>query len=190
MRAAVAALLVALAAPVGAAEPSPLPPPLPLPMEVEVRFALTDHTGRAVTEADFAGRTVAIFFGYASCEAICSVALPRVGAALDLLGETGDGVDALMITIDPERDTVESLGPALARWHPRLIGLTGPEAALAAARSAFQVEAEVVAIDAAGDPIFAHGGFVYVIGPDGRLLALLPPILSPERMAEIIRAHL
>lgn len=185
MRAGVAALLAVLAGPVGAAEP-----PAPLPIEIEVRFDLVDHTGRAVTEADYRGRPIAIFFGYASCEAICSVALPRLGAALDLLGEEAAGLAPLVITVDPGRDTVETMGPALARWHPRLVGLTGSEAALAAARAAFQVEAEVVTVDPAGDPIYAHGSFIYLAGPDGRVRTLLPPILAPERMAEIIAAHL
>ena len=60
---------------------------LPFPVDIQAKFALIDHDGRAVTEQDYAGKTMAIFFGYASCPAICSVAMPRLGAALDLLGD-------------------------------------------------------------------------------------------------------
>lgn len=165
-------------------------PALPFPVDIEARFRLTDQTGRAVTEADFAGRPMAVFFGYANCEAICSVALPRLGAALDMLGEKADGLAALLITVDPARDTVETMGPALAKWSPHLVGLTGSEAALADARAAFQVEASQVGEDFEGRPIYAHGSFVYLIGPDGKVLTLLPPILGPERMAEIIGSYL
>jgi len=166
------------------------PAALPFPVEIRARFALTDHTGRQVTEADFAGTPMAIFFGYANCEAICSVALPRLGQALDLLGEDADGLAPLVITVDPARDTVATMGPALAKWHPRLIGLTGSDAALAAARAAFQVESKAIGEDLDGQPIYAHGSFIYLIGPDGKVATLLPPILGPERMAEIIRSHL
>lgn len=165
-------------------------PEAPFPVDIRAEFALTDQTGRDVTEADFAGRPMAIFFGYASCEAICLVALPRLGQALDLLGPEAEALAPILITVDPARDTPAGMRRSLARWHPRLIGLTGPEGALAAARAAFQVEAKKLFDDPEGNPVYAHGSFIYLIGPDGRLLTLLPPILGPERMAEIIRQYL
>ena len=163
---------------------------LPFPVDIDARFSLIDQDGRAVTQADFADKPMAIFFGYANCEAICSVALPRLGQALDLLGDKVDGLSPLLITVDPARDTPEKMGPALAKWHPKLRGLTGTEAALAQARDAFQVETSRVGEDAEGQPIYAHGSFIYLIGPDGNVLTLLPPILGPERMAQIISGYL
>jgi len=164
--------------------------PLPMPIDVQARFDLVDHTGRPVTQDDFAGEPMLIFFGYANCEAICSVALPRMAEALDQMGEDASAISALMITVDPDRDTLETLGPALAKWHPRLIGLTGTKDALANARAAFQVEASEVAEDVEGNPIYAHGSFIYLIGADGKALTLMPPILGPERMAQIISSYL
>lgn len=163
---------------------------LPLPVEIRARFDLVADDGRHITERDFSGRHMAIFFGYANCQAICSVALPRLGQALDLLGSRGDGVAPLLITVDPSRDRVGVMGPALTKWHERLIGLTGSEEALAAARAAFQVDRQKVMDDVEGRPVYAHGSFIYLVGPDGRVETLLPPILSPERMAEIIGSYL
>lgn len=165
-------------------------PSLPLPIDVQARFELIEHTGRPVTQEDYAGKPMLIFFGYANCEAICSVALPRMAEALDLLGEEAAAINALMITVDPDRDTLDTLGPALAKWHSRLVGLTGTKSALASARAAFQVEASEVAEDIEGNPIYAHGSFIYLIGADGKALTLMPPILGPERMAEIISSYL
>ncbi len=165
-------------------------PNLPFPVDIKAEFALTDQDGQEVTQADFAGKPMAIFFGYANCEAICSVALPRLGQALDILGEEAGALTPLVITVDPKRDTVETMGPALAKWHPKLRGLTGPEAALADARKAFQVETSLVGEDPEGNPIYAHGSFIYLIGGDVKVLTLLPPILGPERMAEVIRGYL
>ena len=173
----------------GAAVGTPTPG-LPFPVDIDAKFALLNQEGEAVTEADFAGKPMAVFFGYANCEAICSVALPRLGQALDLLGNEADRLSPLLITVDPERDTPETMGPALAKWHPKLRGLTGSETALAQARKAFQVETSLVGEDPEGNPIYAHGSFIYLIGPEGKVLTLLPPILGPERMAEIIRSYL
>ncbi|MEM7441667.1 MAG: SCO family protein [Pseudomonadota bacterium] len=165
-------------------------PNIPFPVDIRAEFELIDQSGQEVTQADFAGQPMAIFFGYANCEAICSVALPRLGQALDMLGDDADRIAPLLITVDPGRDTPENMGPALAKWHPRLRGLTGSEEALAAARDAFQVKSEKVFDDPEGNPIYAHGSFVYLISEDGKVLTLMPPILGPERMAEIMRSYL
>jgi len=163
---------------------------LPFPIAITPRFALIDQTGRAVTQADFAGRPMVIFFGYANCEAICSVALPSLAAALDLLGPEGAEIAPILITVDPARDTPAAMARRLAQTHPRLIGLTGSEAALAEARAVFQVEARQVAETPEGAPLYAHGSFIYLVGRDGVVKSLLPPILSPERMAELMRKYL
>lgn len=173
----------------GAAVGKPTPA-LPFPVDITARFSLIDQEGHAVTQADYAGKPMAIFFGYANCEAICSVALPRLGQALDLLGEKIDNLTPLMITVDPARDTPARIGPALAKWHPKLRGLTGSEAALADARKAFQVQTSIVGEDVEGNPIYAHGSFIYLLDGDGKVLTLLPPILGPERMAEILTGYL
>jgi protein SCO1/2 len=163
---------------------------LPFPVEIRPRFSLTDQTGRAVTEADFAGRPMAVFFGYASCEAICSVALPRLAAALDLMGPDGAAIAPVLITVDPAHDTPEAMARKLPRLHPRLIGLTGSEAALAAARAVFQVEAKKVAELPDGAPVYSHGSFIYLVGADGVVKSVLPPILAPERIAALMRKYL
>jgi protein SCO1/2 len=165
-------------------------PALPFPVVIRPSFDLIDQTGRAVTQADFAGRPMVIFFGYANCEAICSVALPSLAAALDLLGDDGAEIAPVLITVDPQRDTPEAMAAQLPEYHPRLIGLTGSEAALAEARAVFQIDAKQVTETADGAPVYAHGSFVYLVGRDGEVKSLLPPILSPERMAELMRKYL
>lgn len=163
---------------------------LPFPVEITAQFALTDHHGQQVTEANYAGKPMAVFFGYANCEAICSVALPRLGEALDIMGEKAEDISALMITVDPGRDTVEAMGPALAKWHPKLVGLTGSDQALADARKAFQVSSEKIFDDPEGNPVYAHGGFIYFVGGDGKVRTIMPPILGPERMAELMTSYM
>jgi len=161
-------------------------PALPFPLAIRPRFALTDQAGRRVTEADFAGRPMAVFFGYANCESICTVALPAMGAALEILGPAGAEIVPVMITVDPARDTPEVMRRKLAHYSPRLVGLTGSSAALAEARAAFQVETAEVARAPRGAPVFAHGSFIYLVGRDGMVKSVLPPILAPERIAALM----
>jgi protein SCO1/2 len=168
------------------AAPAQEPPPL----ELGGPFALVDHKGNAVTERDFHGRFILVFFGYANCSSVCPIGLRHMTEALDLLGEAGAAVAPVLITVDPERDTVATLAPALAKIHPRLIGLTGTPEQLAAARRAYRVGAKVTGRDLAGGALYEHGTFIYLIGPDGAFLSLFPPVMPPPALAAAIARHL
>lgn len=187
MRALLAAGLLALGG-VGAAvgEAPPLPP---LPFALGGDFTLVDQEGRQRGAADPAGRPQLLFFGYAACEQICSVALPAMADAVDTLDETGIAVTPVMITVDPARDTPEVMAEKLHALHPRFVGLTGGETALAEAYDAFGIEHEVVFEDPFLGPVFAHGSFIYLLDAEGGFLTLFPPILTPERVAEIVSSH-
>jgi len=152
-------------------------------------YHLTDHFGHERSSKDPDGNYQLVFFGYASCKAICSVALPRMAQAVDLLVKEGIAVTPLLITVDPERDTAHAMREAVPEIHPKMIGLTGSEDALGEAYKAFGVEKKLVHVHPTEGPIYAHGTFVYLTGPDGTFKTLMPPVLSPERMAEIVTSY-
>ena len=153
-------------------------------------FDLVDHNGLKRTSKNPDGYYQMIFFGYANCKAICSVALPRMAAAVDVLKNQNIEVTPLLITVDPKRDTVENMKEALAYHHKDMIGLTGSEAELDVAYKAFNVEKSLVYEHPEEGPIYAHGSFIYLIGPDGEFKTLMPPILSPERIAEVAKSYI
>lgn len=165
-------------------------PAAAFPVDIGGPFTLTDHRGRAVTERDFRGRHLLVFFGYAQCESICPVGLKRMVEALDLLGPESDAIQPLLITVDPERDTVEALARHVPTIHPRLVGLTGTEEQLAAARKTYKVESKAVGTSWKGAPIYNHGSYIYLMDPAGAFATLLPPVLDPAAMAKIIRTYL
>src|SRR5215213_577167 len=68
-------------------------------------FALTDHTGKPRTEADFRGKLLLVYFGFTYCPDVCPTDLQNIGLALDRLGEAAERVQPLFITLDPARDT-------------------------------------------------------------------------------------
>jgi protein SCO1/2 len=162
----------------------------PFPVVLGGPFELTDHTGAQRASSDFKGRFPIIFFGYARCESICPVALRQMLEALDHLGDAGEKLQPLLITIDPENETPEVLAEEVGKLHPRLIGLTGTPQEIATVRKSYRVDAQRVGTGLKGNPVFAHGSFIYLVGSDGTFLALFPPILDGEALAEKLRPYL
>ena len=164
--------------------------PAALPLDLGGPFALTDHNGRAVSDADFRGRFMLVFFGYANCPGICPTGLRAMTEAVDLLGAKGEAVAPILITVDPKHDTPANLAPAVAKIHPRLIGLTGSLEALSAAAKAYKVSAKPAGRSWQGTQIIDHGSFIYLMGPDGKFLTLFPPVMTPDAMAAAIGRYL
>ena len=171
------------------AGPPPVPQGLPLPFNLGGAFTLTDQTGSARSEADPEGAFQLLFFGYANCPSICAVALPLMGEVTDALRDRGLSVTPVMITVDPERDTVDTIGEPLAAFHPDFVGLTGSEADLEPVYKLFSVEKTLVFEDPFEGPIYAHGSHIYLLDGEGDVLTLLPPILSAERIIDIAAAY-
>ena len=161
----------------------------PLPFDVGGPFELIDQKGETRTDKSFQGKPALLFFGYADCQSICTVALPRMAEAVDLLAEQGTDIQPILITVDPDRDTPESLAENAPKIHARLIALTGDDDALAQARKSYRVESKLIGEDIEG-PIYAHGSFIYLLGADGAVKTLMPPVLAPERIAEIAQGYL
>ena len=152
-------------------------------------FRLLDHNGATRTSKDPEGRFQLVFFGYATCKAICSVALPRMAEAVEYLENGGLVVTPVLITVDPERDTVKNLAISVPKIHPRMVGLTGSLEALEQAYKAFQVERKTVFEHPEYGAVYAHGSFVFLLAPDGSFKTLLPPILGAERIAELVQEY-
>ncbi|MDB2407929.1 SCO family protein [Jannaschia sp.] len=161
----------------------------PFPTDFGGAWELTDHHGAARNQVDSEGRIQLIFFGYASCEAICTVALPVMSEVSAALMARGVDTAPLVVTVDPERDTVATMGPALAEYAPGLTGLTGSEEALAHIRDLFHVERKALFEEPLGGTVYTHGSHIYVMDGDGAFLTLLPPILSVDRMVEIVEGY-
>jgi cytochrome oxidase Cu insertion factor (SCO1/SenC/PrrC family) len=153
-------------------------------------FELLDQNGNKRTDADFRGKLLIVYFGYTYCPDICPTDLTQIALAVDKLGERGNAVQPLFITVDPQRDTPKVLAQYVAMFHPRLIGLTGtPGQIRAVADSYMAYYAKYVPPDG-GLYLIDHTGFIYLMGRSGEYLGFFPPGTSADRMVEIIRQHL
>ena len=161
-----------------------------IPLDFGGEFELVNHHGDTVTDRSYSGKHMLVFFGYASCKNMCSITLTRIGKALELLGDDVNRLSPVVITVDPERDTTESMRDDLAKYHPQLIGHTGNPEQLEAAYDAFNQQPQSAGTDWNNDPIISHSSYIFLMDADGDFVTLFPPILNPQSMADIISKHL
>jgi protein SCO1 len=153
-------------------------------------FSLIDQAGKKQTDADFRGRLLIVYFGYTTCPDICPTDLMQIGLALDKLGAAGNDVQAIFISVDPERDTPDVLAQYVPMFHPRLIGLTGTPVQIRAVADAYKAYYARYVPEGGGVYLMDHTGFTYLMGPAGEYLGFFPPGTSADRMVEIVRQHL
>lgn len=168
----------------------PLGEPTALPFDLGGSFELTDHTGTKRSEADPDGMAQLLFFGYANCPSICAVAMPMMVELTYALAKDGHRVRPLLVTVDPERDTVENMGLALWKLHQDFIGLTGTEDQLAQVYDLFQINHEKVFDDPQYGAVYAHGSHIYLLDGEGEVLTLIPPVLGVDRARAIVAKYL
>jgi cytochrome oxidase Cu insertion factor (SCO1/SenC/PrrC family) len=134
-------------------------------------FTLTDHNGKRVTDQDFRGKYMLIFFGFTYCPDVCPGELQVMSAALDELGAEGEKIQPVFITIDPARDTPEAMKLYVSNFHPRMVGLTGSEEDIAAVAKAYRVYyAKAKGSENSPDYLMDHSTILYLMGPDGKFV--------------------
>jgi protein SCO1/2 len=150
-------------------------------------FTLTDQSGKTVTDADFKGKYMLVYFGFTFCPDVCPTELQVMAGAMEKLGDKAEKVQPVFVTVDPERDTPEALAKYVKQFDPRLMGLTGTAEQIAHVAKEYRVFYEKVKDDdGSGDYTMDHSSVVYLMGPDGGFLTFFPPATSPDQMAEKI----
>lgn len=154
-------------------------------------FRLIDHTGKTVTEADFHGRYMLIYFGYSFCPDVCPTTLAVMAQALEKLGSKSQRIVPILITIDPERDTPQVLADYMKAFGPTFVGLTGSVEAIKDAEKKFRVYAVKKPLDpskgSGGNYGVDHSSVLYLMGPDGKLVNFYDEAVSPDDLAKDLR---
>jgi protein SCO1/2 len=161
-------------------------------------FTLVDDTGLTVTEADLLGKPHLIYFGFAYCPDICPTSLQKLGAAQTLLGDAGDDVGYILVTVDPERDTVEKLAQYVTfePFPSGLRGFTGGLDQIETAKIAYKITATKSAFD--GGPVeegstdytVNHSDIIYFMGADGKFADFFSTRSTPQDIAIRVRQEL
>ena len=154
-------------------------------------FSLVGADGKPVTDRDFRGRYMLIFFGFTHCPDICPAELQVIAQALEQLGDKAKTVVPIFITLDPERDTPEAMANYVKSFGPNFVGLTGSSEAIAAAAKAYRVVyAHIENKDSPGDYSVDHSALVYLMDPEGRYVTHFSYGLSADQMAEKLEKSL
>lgn len=141
-------------------------------------FTLTNQQGEKVDSASFLGKPMLIYFGFTHCQAICPTDMQNFTHVLKSLGSDGDKISAVIVTIDPARDTPERLKEWLKNFDPRIVGLTGTEEEIKAVTEAYKAYAQKIDnLDAdareamglaEGDYVMDHSTFTYLMDKNGK----------------------
>ena len=152
-------------------------------------FRLTDQNGKTITDQDLKGHPFLVFFGFTHCPEVCPTALFDISEILGRLGPDAEKVNALFITVDPERDTPEKLKEYLSSFNPRLIGVGGDADALAAVAKAYRVYYKKIPLKD-GDYTMDHTAIVYLMDKNGQFVAPFSLKRRPEDAAADLRRYL
>jgi protein SCO1/2 len=179
-----AALALAACSPAGGSEP-------PLAgARIGGPFTLTDQNGARFDSRSLQGKYRIVYFGYTFCPDVCPVDLQQIGLAMTRWEKADPTrarqVQPIFITTDPERDSPAVLKEFVTAFHPRLIGLTGTPAEIAAVSKTFAVYAIKQQTPGASGYLVNHSRIAFLFGPDGEPIAILPH----EQGADAIQAEL
>lgn len=150
-------------------------------------LSLLDHAGEPVTLQAYRGRAVLLFFGFTHCPDACPLTLSRLSRVRESLGRSGEEMEVLLVTVDPERDTPEALAEYVARFGPGVTGLTGSAEALDAVYRGYGAYA---IRHGEGDHELTHSSPVYGIDREGILRVVIPYGAPEEEVLADVRTLL
>jgi len=152
-------------------------------------FELVNGAGETVTEANFAGRPMIVYFGFTYCPDICPTELIAIADGLDLLKpEEAKQFQPIFITVDPERDTPDVVQEYAENFYPTMIGLTGTPEQIKEAAKVYRVYyAKEEPADEKSPYMMAHTSFIYVMRADGGFARHFSMGTTPEEIAAGLR---
>jgi protein SCO1 len=136
-------------------------------------FTLVDDTGATVTEKNIAGKPYVMYFGYTFCPDVCPTTLLDLSRWIKKLGPDADRLNYVFVTVDPERDTVQSMHAYLSSFDKHIRGYTGTPAEIAQIAKEYRVYYKKVLTEEGGYTM-DHTAVLYLMGSDGKLVTVIP----------------
>jgi protein SCO1/2 len=153
------------------------------PISIGGPFTLQDGSGKPVTDRDFRGKYMLVYFGYTFCPDVCPTTLNAVADAMDKLGPASSRIQPVFITVDPKRDTPQVVKQYAAAFGPRIVGLTGTAEQIAEAAKEYRVYyAEHRTGSGPNDYSMDHSSVLYLMNPEGAFVA---PVRADQSGDEI-----
>jgi len=132
-------------------------------------FELSDHNGQVRHLSDFAGKVVVVFFGYTQCPDVCPATMIELAQVKKLLGADGERLQALFVTLDPERDTPELLKAYMVNFDPMFLALRPTLEQLPVLAKDFKIYYKKVAGKSTDGYTMDHSAGSYIFDTKGKL---------------------
>lgn len=158
----------------------------------DLRFTLDGAGGKTYSEKDFKGKTVLLFFGYASCPDICPTTMAQLSQVMDQLGPAARDVRIIFISVDPHRDTADILQAYVDIFDEHAIGLTGSEKQIADVARRYRVSYQIETPQPGNPDNYevAHSRGIYMFDRNGRARILASDGESVEAITEAVKSIL
>ncbi len=161
-------------------------PALPVLYTLGGEFELDSTSGDRLALSDLAGSIVLLNFGYTGCPDVCPTTLAKMREVMSLLGHSRSEVRPVFVTLDPEADALDRIGPYLNFFDPAFIGLTGRPEEVAAAAAAFKVYYERQPFESGSGYSISHSSHIYLIDSAGRVRATFGEGVPVGSIAEAV----
>lgn len=153
-------------------------------------FRLIDHNGVPRTVGDFKDKVTIVFFGYTNCPDMCPMTMYKLAQTVEKLGEDGERVQVLLVTLDPKRDTPAILKQYATAFHPTFLGMYADDETTAQTAKDFKVFYQHQKPNEDGFYTVDHMGPSFVFDPQGRLRLFISDEHSVDVIAEDIKTLL
>ncbi|WP_296908666.1 SCO family protein [Polaromonas sp.] len=150
-------------------------------------FSLLDQNGKPRALKDFAGKVVVVFFGFTQCPDVCPTTMADLAQVKQQLGPDGGKLQAIFITVDPERDTPELLKAYMGNFDPSFLALRPTLDQLPQVAKDFKVYYKKVDGKTPGSYTMDHSAGSYVFDGKGRVRLYTRYGVGAEVLASDIR---
>ena len=144
---------------------------------------LPDQNGQVRKIKDFSGKLVVVFFGYTQCPDVCPTTMQELAEVKRLLGADGDKLQAVFVTVDPERDTTELLKAYVENFDPNFVALRPTPEQLPAIAKEFKIYFKRVEGKTPTSYTMDHSAGSYTFDAQGKVRLFNRYGMGPEALA-------
>ena len=140
------------------------------------------HNGKDFSEHDFLGQWSIVFFGFTTCPDVCPTAMSNISGMMENVDpEYAKDTQVVMVSVDPERDTLDKLSKYVPAFNPDFIGINaGLEETQKLTKSIGVSFFKVPGHDDPDNYLVEHTARWFVIDPLGRRYAYISPDQPPK----------
>jgi len=135
-------------------------------------FELVNQDGKKVTDKDFHGKFMLIYFGYTFCPDVCPTELQVMTGALEKLGDKAKNIQSVFVSVDPERDTPSVMKDYVSNFYPGMMGLSGTPEQISKIAKLYRVYYSKAAEKGAAADEYSmdHSSIVYLMDRNGAFI--------------------